>query len=259
MRRSEQYGATWENIDWSRNVLFVAKSKNREPRDVYLNSYVIAILRALQTEKTRNGIPPTGRIFGIKSPRGWFEDTIRFAQIQGVSWNTLRHHFATHLVSVGVPIKHVQDLLGHLDPESTARYIHPADTDIMEDIAKIAGPGTPEYLINKAYNATVSQSERVAPRTSKEEIPDAIEPCPFDARSDDCTLPTMRLSQISREELYELVWSQPVIQVAKLLGRSDVAVAKSCRKRNIPLPGRGRWAKIAAGKPVSSRPPLPPL
>jgi hypothetical protein len=40
---------------------------------------------------------------------------------------------------------------------------------------------------------------------------------------------------------------------------SDVALAKTCRKLEIPLPGRGYWAKLAAGKHLKPRPPLTAL
>jgi hypothetical protein len=63
---------------------------------------------------------------------------------------------------------------------------------------------------------------------------------------------------ISREDLYKLVWSEAMIKIAVRLGVSDVAVAKACRKHNIPLPGRGYWACITAGQnlPRTSLPKL---
>jgi hypothetical protein len=51
----------------------------------------------------------------------------------------------------------------------------------------------------------------------------------------------------TRQELYQKVWSEPLRTIAKQLGISDVALAKRCRKLNIPLPGLGYWAKKAAG------------
>ena len=48
---------------------------------------------------------------------------------------------------------------------------------------------------------------------------------------------------ISREELYQLVWSKPVAKIAKEFGISDVAIAKICKKLNIPKPGLGYQAK----------------
>jgi len=63
---------------------------------------------------------------------------------------------------------------------------------------------------------------------------------------------------ISREGLYELVWSKPVVQIAKDFGISDVAVSKICKKLNIPKPGLGYWAKKQFGKRTRQTP-LPPL
>ena len=59
---------------------------------------------------------------------------------------------------------------------------------------------------------------------------------------------------LPRSELYELVWTRPVTELAKEFGISDVALAKRCRALNIPLPPRGYWAKVAAGQspPTSS-------
>lgn len=53
---------------------------------------------------------------------------------------------------------------------------------------------------------------------------------------------------ISREELYELVWSKPSQIVAKDFGISDVALGKICRKLVIPKPPRGWWARKLAGE-----------
>ena len=65
-------------------------------------------------------------------------------------------------------------------------------------------------------------------------------------------------TRVSREELYQKVWTEPVRTVAKDFGVSDVALAKQCKKLKIPLPGRGYWSKKAAGKNVP-RMPLPAL
>ena len=63
--------------------------------------------------------------------------------------------------------------------------------------------------------------------------------------------------QLSREELYEKVWSVSGVKLSKEWGVSDVAIAKRCRKLNIPRPPRGYWAKLEAGRRLK-RPPLPP-
>lgn len=62
---------------------------------------------------------------------------------------------------------------------------------------------------------------------------------------------------ISRRDLYNRVWSTPMIKLARELDISDVGIAKACRRHNIPRPPRGFWAKAAAGR-VPPKPPLPP-
>src|SRR5215470_943667 len=61
-----------------------------------------------------------------------------------------------------------------------------------------------------------------------------------------------------RSELHAQVWGEPMRTVARKYGVSDVALAKRCRRWGIPLPPRGHWAKVAAGRTVKMVP-LPPL
>ena len=61
-----------------------------------------------------------------------------------------------------------------------------------------------------------------------------------------------------REKLYEEVWKEPVLVVANRYGVSGVALAKACRKLAVPLPPRGYWARVRAGRRAPPRPPLPP-
>lgn len=53
---------------------------------------------------------------------------------------------------------------------------------------------------------------------------------------------------LTREELYERVWSLPMQKLAKTFGLSDVGLAKLCRRHKVPVPGRGYWARLAAGQ-----------
>ncbi|MBB2931275.1 hypothetical protein [Paraburkholderia silvatlantica] len=64
-------------------------------------------------------------------------------------------------------------------------------------------------------------------------------------------------TEFRREKLYERVWTEPLTTIAKHYGISDVGLKKICAKLGIPLPGRGHWAKLAAGHTLQ-RTPLPP-
>src|SRR5579863_10169514 len=63
---------------------------------------------------------------------------------------------------------------------------------------------------------------------------------------------------LTREELYEKVWSTPMQKLAAEFGLSDVGLAKRCRRHRIPVPTRGHWARLRAGQDVE-QPPLPPV
>src|SRR5690348_15635621 len=53
---------------------------------------------------------------------------------------------------------------------------------------------------------------------------------------------------LSREDLYALVWSEPMSRLSRRFGLSDVGLAKACTRMMVPVPGRGYWAKKAVGR-----------
>ena len=58
----------------------------------------------------------------------------------------------------------------------------------------------------------------------------------------------------TRRELYELVWSTPIVTLAARFQLSDRGLAKTCARHQIPVPGRGYWAKIEAGLSATKTP-----
>lgn len=56
--------------------------------------------------------------------------------------------------------------------------------------------------------------------------------------------------QLSRTELYDLVWREPLNKLAARFQMSDVALRKRCIKHRIPLPGRGYWRRLETGGAV---------
>ena len=58
----------------------------------------------------------------------------------------------------------------------------------------------------------------------------------------------MKTITVTRTQLYDLVWTEPMRRLATRYGISDVGLAKICRKHDIPRPPRGYWAKKEFGK-----------
>lgn len=66
--------------------------------------------------------------------------------------------------------------------------------------------------------------------------------------------------RLSRRQLYDLVWSEPLRSLSARFGISDVALKKTCQRARIPTPERGYWAKKEGGQktvvpPLPERPP----
>jgi len=64
--------------------------------------------------------------------------------------------------------------------------------------------------------------------------------------------------RLDRPALYERVWSEPMTTVAATWDMSGRGLAKPCRRLKIPVPPRGYWAKLQAGK-KPRRPRLPAM
>ena len=59
---------------------------------------------------------------------------------------------------------------------------------------------------------------------------------------------------MTREELYQHVWTTPINLLSQALGLSDVGLAKTCKQMNVPRPGRGYWARLDAGEQLKKIP-----
>src|ERR1035437_1239107 len=56
---------------------------------------------------------------------------------------------------------------------------------------------------------------------------------------------------LSRDELYDLVWTKPIMRLAEIYDISDVGLAKTCRRLRVPRPPVGYWQRIAVGQKVA--------
>ncbi|MGY8704599.1 hypothetical protein RAD16_02490 [Bradyrhizobium sp. 18BD] len=55
----------------------------------------------------------------------------------------------------------------------------------------------------------------------------------------------------TRLQLYEMLWSTPLGELATQLSVSSPTLKNTCTKFDIPVPPRGHWAKLQAGKPTA--------
>lgn len=147
MRKSEQYGLIWKQVDFKRREVHLPKTKNGEPRDVPMSA---AVLAAFQRLKPLNARSPD-RVFAIRDSREWFEAARKKAKLEDFRWHDCRHTFCSRLAMAGVPLKTIQILAGHKTIAITARYAHLAPNTLHVAVDLIRVPGyKPEQSIPRS-------------------------------------------------------------------------------------------------------------
>lgn len=150
LRISETIKLKISDIDSERMQVFVERSKGKKDRYVMLSPLLLDVLRAYLTiHKPRpkkylfEGMEET-MPYSVRSAQEIFKNACQKAGIRKqLSFHSLRHSFATHLLENGVDIRYIKDLLGHFDIKTTERYLHVA----REKLIHIASPL--DYLFKK--------------------------------------------------------------------------------------------------------------
>lgn len=138
LRSRELCMLDWEDVDLEDAHIKVRHGKGGKQRIIFLNERIHKDLkrykRSMLGPKTGplfNSIEtncPTQQGVGRLKPKRLGEivnETARAAKIsRTIGVHIFRHTFATHMFEAGVPLKDLQQILGHDDPTETTRYIH---------------------------------------------------------------------------------------------------------------------------------------
>jgi site-specific recombinase XerD len=133
MRRTELSLLKVRDIDSRRMMIRVERGKGGGGRDLPLSPALLETLREYwRWKKPRTYLFPShpgnrGSDRPISDKTVWYACTeaARYARItKHVTPHTLRHSWATHLLEAGTDLRTIQVLLGHVDLETTARYLH---------------------------------------------------------------------------------------------------------------------------------------
>jgi integrase/recombinase XerD len=129
MRLGEVIHLLLTDIDSHRMVIRVEQGKGRKDRYVMLSASLLETLRAYwRSEKPKTFLFPgkdgKGPLHPTSAQKA-FQRARESARIEKpISFHTLRHTFATHLLEDGANVRTIQSLLGHRSLESTQRYTH---------------------------------------------------------------------------------------------------------------------------------------
>jgi len=103
----------------------IGTPKGSKSRTIPLNAEALA---ALTTHRHLKGPLVFSKADGTRldqdTCRRALERIRKLAGLKKIQWHGLRHTFASHLAMRGVPLKAIQELMGHATIEMTMRYAH---------------------------------------------------------------------------------------------------------------------------------------
>jgi integrase len=130
-RRGELLGLEWARVDFQAALLRLEPehTKTARRRSVPLNSHAMAALQSRRDWSSAH-CPSASHVFltadccPVFEPKKAFKGACQRAGIQNFRVHDMRHTCAAWLVTAGVPLIVVRDLLGHASIKTTEIYAH---------------------------------------------------------------------------------------------------------------------------------------
>lgn len=144
IRRGEIFKLTWDDVDFERGFVSLRDPKGGKSETIPVSKQAMDVLHSVDVTDSPLVFPGKNgqQRKSFKGPWG------RIRKAAGLPpdfrFHGLRHHFASTLVSNGVDLAIVRELLTHKDLTTTQRYAHPAP-----DVVRRAALKSGELLIPK--------------------------------------------------------------------------------------------------------------
>lgn len=146
LRAGELLALRWDDINLSDKLMWVRRTdwrghvgvtKSGKERIIPLNDAAVEALKAQRHLRgDRIWSHPDGERLDHYNLKPALKRIAKRASLRPFQWHVLRHTFASQLTMRGVPLKAVQELLGHSTIEMTMRYSH-LSPDVRRDAVEI--------------------------------------------------------------------------------------------------------------------------
>jgi len=127
MRRGEILNLKWKDVDFENGFIKVEKSKNKDRRDIPIETFLRVTLESL-TESREKGefvfLVKNGPRLGVGYLDYHFQLLREKVGLDDFRFHDLRHTAASLYASGGCDIMSLKNLLGHKNIEMTQRYAH---------------------------------------------------------------------------------------------------------------------------------------
>lgn len=170
VRIGELLALDWSDIDFSEKLLTVRQAfargrlgstKSNKIRKLPLTDEVCKIL---SRKAQRKGFIFAGKDNGpLKAEhcRKMLKITCEKIGLRKIGWHTLRHAFASHLASNNVPMRAIQELLGHSNIITTMRYSHISHSTLRDAVRTLEGKRFGHNMVTIPSNASKNSVENI--------------------------------------------------------------------------------------------------
>jgi len=151
MRKGEQYGLCWHDVDLRAPQLTLRKTKNGDVRHIPLNRAALAAFERIRGQSKEDGPVFTSERGSnpLHNPRHWWDSVLEKAGIADFHWHDLRHSFASRCVMAGVDLRTLQQLLGHKTLQMVVRYSHLSQSHELAAVEKLC-----KDRVSQAYSSS---------------------------------------------------------------------------------------------------------
>jgi integrase len=177
MRRGEITSQLWEDIDFSRKVLFVTRSKTPEgeSREIPLTE---RLHEHLLKHRKAEGLIVSFRDKPVRIIKRTWKTALKNAAIRHVRFHDLRHTFNTRLMEAGVLQEVRMTLMGH-SPGSRvhATYTHielPVKREAIRKLEQWVNQQQKQLKENTDASSETARSESAAAQTGAQTVEEEI-------------------------------------------------------------------------------------
>ena len=140
-RRGEVLSATWDHFDLEAGIWTKpsAHTKQKQEHRVPLSAAAWQLLSEIKADARPSPYLFPGRIPGepLTDIKNFWTGVCKKAQLDNCRIHDLRHTYASILASAGLSLPVIGALLGHTQPNTTARYSHLFDDPLREATERV--------------------------------------------------------------------------------------------------------------------------
>ena len=142
MRQGEILNLKWKDLNLKEKYIKILKTKNNKVRKIPLAKTLeeaFTSLPRLSEYVICNPLTKT-RYINIHKV---FDETVKRAKIEHITFHQLRHSAATRMVEKGIDLVVVKEILGHADLSTTQKYSHPVPQRMLDAINELERYSSP--------------------------------------------------------------------------------------------------------------------